>query len=132
MRPDPPLSNSGPGLDQDAVGGRRVTQFHPNIDTGASQPAAMPHLRRWIEVCQTSEGRQEYWRRFGSYLFTDPPREIPRELFSPPPPALRPKASRRQRKPSLARVARQADKAGIEVARYEVKSDGTVVVINRQ
>ena len=41
-------------------------------------------------------------------------------------------ASKRQRKPrrpTLASVAKQASKAGIEVARYEIKPDGTVVVV---
>jgi hypothetical protein len=36
---------------------------------------------------------------------------------------------RRQRKPTLASVAKQARKAGLEVARYEVRPDGTVVVV---
>jgi hypothetical protein len=35
----------------------------------------------------------------------------------------------RKRKPTLAGVARQAVKAGIEVARYEVRPDGTVAVV---
>src|SRR5262245_698672 len=39
---------------------------------------------------------------------------------------------RRQRRLSLASVAKQARKAGIEVARYEVKPDGTVVIVNGQ
>jgi hypothetical protein len=33
------------------------------------------------------------------------------------------------RKPTLARVARQAGKAQIAVARYEVRPDGTIVVV---
>jgi hypothetical protein len=36
---------------------------------------------------------------------------------------------RRQRKPTLASVAKQASKAAIAVARYEVRPDGTVVVV---
>ena len=36
---------------------------------------------------------------------------------------------RKPRRPSLASVAKQARKAGIEVARYEVKPDNTVVVV---
>jgi hypothetical protein len=36
---------------------------------------------------------------------------------------------RRERRPSLASVTKQATKAGIAVARYEIKSDGTVVII---
>jgi hypothetical protein len=40
--------------------------------------------------------------------------------------------TRRTHKPTLASVARDARKAGIEVARYEVKSDGTVVIVTGQ
>jgi hypothetical protein len=35
----------------------------------------------------------------------------------------------RNRKPTLASVARQAAKAGIEVARYEVEDKGRIIVI---
>src|SRR5262245_32645154 len=45
---------------------------------------------------------------------------------SQPPKSSKP---RKPRKPTLARVAREASKAGIEVARYEVKPDGTVVAV---
>jgi hypothetical protein len=38
-------------------------------------------------------------------------------------------APRKPRKPTLASVAKQANKAAIPVARYEVKPDGTVVVM---
>ena len=40
--------------------------------------------------------------------------------------------ARKPRKPTLANVAKQASKAGIEVARYEIKPDGTVVVVTGQ
>jgi hypothetical protein len=39
------------------------------------------------------------------------------------------KPKRSPRKPSLASVAKQVSKAGIEVAKYEVKRDGTIVVV---
>jgi hypothetical protein len=39
---------------------------------------------------------------------------------------------RRTRKPTLASVARQANKAGVEVARYEVEPDGKISVIPGQ
>ena len=35
----------------------------------------------------------------------------------------------RQRKPTLARVARQAAKAGIPVARYDFRPDGTISIV---
>ena len=38
-------------------------------------------------------------------------------------------AARKLRKPTLASVAKAASKAGIKVARYEIKPDGTVVVV---
>lgn len=40
-----------------------------------------------------------------------------------------PRRQRKARKPTLASVAKQASKAGIEVARYEIKPDNTVVVV---
>ena len=36
----------------------------------------------------------------------------------------------RQRKPTLAGVVRQATKAGVEVARYDVRPDGTISVVS--
>ena len=45
---------------------------------------------------------------------------------------LPPKGKRkRERKPTLAAVAKQAKKAGIEVARYEVEPDKIVVVVGK-
>jgi hypothetical protein len=41
----------------------------------------------------------------------------------------RAEAARHPRRPTLASVAKQASKAAIPVARYEVKPDGTVVVV---
>ncbi len=38
-------------------------------------------------------------------------------------------AKRRARRPTLASVAKQASKAGIEVARYEVEPDKIVVIV---
>ena len=39
---------------------------------------------------------------------------------------------RRPRRPTLASIAKQANKAAIAVTRYEVKPDGTVVVVTGQ
>jgi hypothetical protein len=36
---------------------------------------------------------------------------------------------KRQHKPTLASVAKQASKAEVEVARYEIRPDGTIVVV---
>jgi hypothetical protein len=38
-------------------------------------------------------------------------------------------AERAPRKPTLASVSKQANKAALDVARYEIKPDGTVVVV---
>ena len=55
------------------------------------------------------------------------------DVTKPPPPAQTPaEDARKPRKPTLANVAKQASKAGIEVARYEIKPDGTVVVVTGQ
>ena len=44
-------------------------------------------------------------------------------------PISRQRKPRKASKPTLASVANQASKAALEVARYEVKPDGTVVVV---
>ena len=41
-------------------------------------------------------------------------------------------AVRKRRRPTLVSVAKQANKAAIPVARYEMKPDGTVVVVTGQ
>jgi hypothetical protein len=43
--------------------------------------------------------------------------------------ARRKKAKRKQRKPTLGSVAKQASKAALDVARYEIKPDATVIVV---
>ena len=78
----------------------------------------------WIDFCQTSEGRHEYWRRFGDYLFQSPPREIPRELLSLPPYTLRARSRRpASRKPSLAHLVAKARRLGVDVT---VEPNGAV------
>src|SRR6516225_9739097 len=74
--------------------------------------------------------------RLGYYVEYGPdPREPERRLFiacSASLPKLPKPAPRRQhkpRRPTLASVAKQATKAALDVARYEVKPDGTVVVV---
>ena len=59
--------------------------------------------------------------------------QIARAFEPPAPPMPQPKPPRqrnpRQRKPTLASVAKQASKAALEVARYEVQPDRTIVVV---
>jgi hypothetical protein len=75
--------------------------------------------------------RLVYYAEYG-----DPSSELERRLFiacsaslpqAPKPP--QPPKTRKPGKPTLASVAKQASKAAIAVARYEVKPDGTVVVV---
>jgi hypothetical protein len=47
----------------------------------------------------------------------------------PETPRLPDRRERKPRRPTLASVAKQASNAAIEVARYEVKPDGSVVVV---
>ncbi len=42
------------------------------------------------------------------------------------------KTARRTRKPTLASVARQAAKAGLEVVRYEVDPDGKIIIVTEK
>ena len=51
---------------------------------------------------------------------------------SPDGPRTPAEAARKPRRPTLASVAKQANKAAIAVARYEVKPDGTVVIVTGQ
>lgn len=58
--------------------------------------------------------------------------ELMRRLREPPKPEYAPEAApprRRKRRPTLASVARQVEKAGIEVARYEVDVDNGKIII---
>ena len=76
------------------------------------------------------EARLSYYVEYGH-----DPREPERRLFIassaslPKLPKPAPRRQRKPRKPTLANVAKQANKAAIAVARYEVKPDGTVVVV---
>jgi hypothetical protein len=47
-------------------------------------------------------------------------------MLDPPP------AVRKPRRPTLASIARQANRAAIAVARYEIKPDGTIVIVTGQ
>ena len=99
------------------------------------QAVAAAHLRAWID--SPRDYKLECLRR---YRERHPSFVIPRELLSPPP-TLQPVPAhpstnaqegirgRRQRKPTLTSVSKQASRAGIEVARYEIKPDGTIVVV---
>ena len=85
---------------------------------------------RWVALLKAIFGFDEHARRFTKPL---PPQPFQTELLFY---ILFDHVSERRtrqphgpRKPTLASVAKQASKAGIAVARYEVKPDGTVVVV---
>lgn len=48
------------------------------------------------------------------------------------PHGLRAEGARKPRRPTLASVAKQANRAAIAVARYEIKPDGTIVIVTGQ
>jgi hypothetical protein len=76
--------------------------------------------------------RNPWWANSGEWdLPPEKENRRQRRVSVRPPDALRTpaEAARKLRKPTLASVAKQASKAGIEVARYEVKPDGTVVAV---
>jgi hypothetical protein len=49
-----------------------------------------------------------------------------------PEPSSGAEGARKPRKPTLANVAKQVSKAGIDVSRYEVKPDSTIVIVTGQ
>jgi hypothetical protein len=76
----------------------------------------LPPLSLWREH---EEAHRAFWREHeeGHQAFYAEPAQ--------PPKPTRP----RKRKPTLAGVSRHAARAGIEVARYEVRPDGTIGVV---
>jgi hypothetical protein len=62
------------------------------------------------------------------------PPHFPLEIRWPPPeraadPIRRRRKARGARKPTLVSIAKQAAKAGIEVARYEIDPDGKIIIV---
>ena len=78
----------------------------------AAQAAGPPSLlKRMLHEAQQREQAQQPAPRIGGDL---PPSNEP---------------SRRKRKPTLAGVAKQAAKAGVEVAAYQMNTDGSIRII---
>ena len=65
------------------------------IQSNRSTASRAVFTSAWIEFCRTGEGRHEYRRRFGDYLFTEPRPRSPRALSLPP--LRRPRSGRRRR-----------------------------------
>ena len=68
-------------------------------------------------------------RAFKDDFFSDLDKQAKEEAWERYAALSKPSKPRRPPKPGLASVAKAASKAGIDVARYEVRPDGTVVVI---
>ena len=104
-------------------------------DTHTTTAPALPIPRVIVRVPATREATAfvQWMVRNGAPLFA--PDEIPPgaenstvyRVRAPDEAEAAPK--RRPRKPTLIGVAKQANKTAIPVARYEVKPDGTVVVV---
>src|SRR5262245_56861207 len=90
---------AAPGLDQDAVGERRVTD--PTNSTNDTR-----RLEELLLLYDAALGEQH-------------------EMLQQE----RAARARRPRRPTLASVSKQANKAAIPVARYEFKPDGTIVAV---
>ncbi|HVI64029.1 MAG TPA: hypothetical protein VM910_15810 [Bradyrhizobium sp.] len=72
-------------------------------------------------------------------ILSDAPRAVRDHFLAATKEALRldatpakPRRQRTPRRPTLASVAKQANKAALDVGRYEVKPDGTIVVVTGQ
>jgi hypothetical protein len=135
-----------PGLDQDAAGGRRVTQSLPTTNPNAPRvdddhtivdddhTIVIPPRRPDDYAVALPGGRR---------LWVSPPlsvEEVPGllDIILREWSAARANLSgnhhrqRKPRRPSLASVAKQASKAAIPVARYEVRPAGTIVIVTGQ
>jgi hypothetical protein len=79
-------------------------------------------VARWVP--SEAELGWEYLAQRDALLANEPPSPEQPDLPQPEQPR-----HRRQRRPTLASVAKQASKAAIAVARYEVRPDGTVIIV---
>jgi hypothetical protein len=118
------VRNGGPELDRcNAVGAGAhdpLPQYHE-----IAAEARMSEPQDDDICCDGVIYRNASAEDFFREVFPDRNRELEeyaRALPKPPKPP-------RPRKPTLTSVAKQASKAAIAVARYEVKPDGTVVVV---
>jgi hypothetical protein len=80
-----------------------------------------PLLAAWIDSHHYGSGR-EFYRHFSRSL--DPARPARQAALQ--------HKRRHPRKPTLATVAKQARKAAIAVVRYEVKPDGSIVIVTTE
>ena len=68
-------------------------------------------------------------RAFQDNFFSDLDKQAKEEAWERYAALSKPRKPRKPRKPTLTSIARAASKAAIAVARYQVKPDGTVVVV---
>ena len=119
-RPGPPLSNSGLGHRSSPL---EADMTHPQ---NIARPVSTSIAR--LRMCEgVGQGRSSL-----PYVPHTLAQMLARSTLPPELVVVVPQPKRRQRKPrrpTLAGVSKQASRAGIEVARYEIKPDGTVVVV---
>src|SRR5262245_51183350 len=129
-----------PELDQDAVGAARMTHLPPTTnpiaarvddDVDDDHTIVVPPEDRTIVIPPRTPDDYVVVLRDGLRLWVSLPPPVrallPDGLFitpTEPTPKLR-----KPRRPTLASVAKQANKAAIPVRRYEVKPDCTIVVV---
>jgi hypothetical protein len=65
-------------------------------------------------------------------ILAEAARELGCSIKTKPEPSSGAEGARKPRKPTLANVAKQVSKAGIDVSRYEVKPDSTIVIVTGQ
>src|SRR5262249_30637822 len=136
-RPEPPLSFSGPGrLDRCAVGGGGMTQISPTTNSIAARVdddvdddhtiVVAPEDRTIVIPPRTPDDYAVALPGGFRLWFSPPEAWLLRALEAMLGGQV---AARKPRRPTLASVAKAASKAGIEVSRYEMKPDGSIVVV---
>jgi hypothetical protein len=117
--PNPPVARRGrDDLIRNAVGAAPMIQFPDNTSALASKSLVL------------AQYLSSFRQRRAPPVFVNPFASGAPAVVLPPDGLRTPaEAARKPRKPTLARVAKDVRKAGIEVARYEVKPDGTVVAV---
>jgi len=151
-RPDPPaVDPAGRGIDQAAVEAARMIRSHDiaNSQVAGQRVWQLADYARfeadWVRaisagdiaairkaVEDTSLPWHEQLADVRATIDTMLGRQAKASL--PPPDGLRTpaEAARKPRRPTLASVAKQANRAAIAVVRYEIKPDGTIVVVTGQ
>ena len=138
--------------------GRHMT--HPTDSTESAEARANEPARRWevmrieriyrrvsdaedadpdrrAEMMRDAKQAVDVLNRLSSgqqspRILAEAARELGCSIKTKPEPSSGAEGARKPRKPTLANVAKQVSKAGIDVSRYEVKPDGTIVIVTDQ